>query len=177
MSITHEVSLNLINSSHVHVGVIATLHNSSKVRVRIRNAKSVVHQVSPVENDEIYGLWSSSNDNIIFWPAIDTRHRSWCCKRGSGKGELIIEPGQSYSIEFNHKFSNHVTSFLLQSHFHNCRFLKGSEHHIGWFGKSFHKNESAAGVGSASLQIPSAPVFPRRHQADRGQQGFKPDES
>ena len=130
LTIQHEVSHRPIGTQYVHIAVKATLRNSSKVRVIIRGGIFRIHQISPLEDEEVEDLYSQVFETREFnkfqWPTLDEVHPSW------EENNLVIEPGESPSetVEFivavDHK------TVLIYTYFYNPYYSERAQGPQGW---------------------------------------------
>ena len=119
MTIAHRVSHRRIGDSYMHIDVTARLHNSSKVKIELRQGLFRLQGVSPVSDEEVEILYKETfaqkRFNSIQWPTIEEAERAWA------KGELVLEPGESHSetIEYIVEASSYesvlVYTYFLQS--------------------------------------------------------------
>ena len=130
LTIQHEVSHRPIGTQYVHIAVKATLRNSSKVRVIIRGGIFRIHQISPLEDEEVENLYSQVFETREFdefqWPTLDEVYPSW------EENSLVIEPGESHSetVEFivavDHK------TVLIYTYFYNPQYSERAQAPQGW---------------------------------------------
>ena len=130
LTIQHEVSHRPIGTQYVHIAVKATLRNSSKVRVIIRGGIFRLHQISPLEDEEVEDLYSQVFEtrefNKFLWPTLDEIYLSW------EENTLVIEPGESPSetVEFivavDHK------TVLIYTYFYNPHYSERAQAPRGW---------------------------------------------
>lgn len=78
LSVTHEISHRVVGDSYIHIFVTTTLHNSSKVKIELRQALFSLQLVSPITDEDIENLYRKRHDNIddihtyyIQWPTLD----------------------------------------------------------------------------------------------------------
>ena len=129
MTIAHRVSHRRIGDSYMHIDVTARLHNSSKVKIELRQGLFRLQGVSPVSDEEVEILYKETfaqkRFNSIQWPTIEEAERAWA------KGELVLEPGESHSetIEYIVEASSYE-SVLVYTYFYNPSRSLGSAE--GW---------------------------------------------
>ena len=88
MTITHLVSHRPVGTQYIHLAVVATLYNSSRVKVGIQEGVFQLAQVSPIEDDQLLSMYRSA------FPLSNERKR-WEHKRhrnGDLKGRRIARP-------------------------------------------------------------------------------------
>ncbi|CAI8053523.1 Putative acyl-CoA synthetase YngI [Geodia barretti] len=95
LTVTQSATHRTVGTQYVHVAVTATLHNSSKVRVEIRESFFRLHQIQPLNDEYIEALYeaafNSEKHTDIDWPVLDEAfHRL-------GPNELVIEPGEYHN--------------------------------------------------------------------------------
>ena len=129
MTIAHQVSHRRIGDSYMHIDVTAGLHNSSKVKIELRQGLFRLQGISPVSDEEVEILYAETfaqkSFNSIQWPTIEEAERAWA------KGELVLEPGESHSetIEYIVAASG-CESVLVYTYFYNPARSPGSAE--GW---------------------------------------------
>ena len=88
ITITHSVSHRPVGTQYIHLAVVATLYNSSRVKVEIQEGVFQLAQVSPIEDDQLLSMYRSA------FPLSNERKR-WEHKRhrnGDLKGRRIGRP-------------------------------------------------------------------------------------
>jgi hypothetical protein len=80
ITITHSVSHRPVGTQYINLAVVATLYNSSQVKVEIREGVFQLAQVSPIEDDQLLSMYRSA------FPLSNERKR-WEHKR-HGNGDL-----------------------------------------------------------------------------------------
>ena len=133
LTITQAVTHRPIGTQYVHIAVTATLHNSSKVKVEIRQGFFRLMQIAPIDDDDVEQLYSQafdSNDSDgipdIQWPLLDM------LSRASSTNSLVIEPGETHLEPGEFIVSNEVKTVLLYSYFYNSNFFESSQSAPGW---------------------------------------------
>ena len=58
LTITHTISHRLVGNSYLHIAVTAELHNSSKVKMELRQAIFRLQQVVPTSDEDVQGLYA-----------------------------------------------------------------------------------------------------------------------
>ena len=117
LTISHEVSHRYIGDSYVHIAVTATLYNSSKVKMELRKGFFLLQQISPLSDEEVKSLQDQVFENQEFqhiqWPTLEEVEREF------GKGELIVEPGESHPETFEFILSQWYDSVMIYTYFYN----------------------------------------------------------
>ena len=117
LTITLAVSHRSIGESYVHIAVSATLHNSSKVKMELRDGFVLLQQIGPAPDEEVEALYAQTfvdqESEDILWPTLDEVHRTW------DKGTLIIEPGEAHQETCEFIVSSDVRSILAYAYFYN----------------------------------------------------------
>ena len=134
LTISHEISHRRIGNSYIHIGVVVTLRNSSKVAMKIRRGEYLVQQISPLTDAEVETLAFyvvDARSNYIEWPVLDEQERIW-------DEELIIDPGESLQEAFESIVPLHTTSVLVYSYFNNPKYKPGYKLAEGWSATSFY---------------------------------------
>ena len=60
ITITHSVSHRPVGTQYIHLAVVATLYNSSRVKVEIQEGVFQLAQVSPIEDDQLLSMYRSA---------------------------------------------------------------------------------------------------------------------
>ena len=123
ITITHSVSHRLVGSGYIHLGVVATLYNSSRVRVEIREGGFRLAQVSPIDDQRLLNLHrfafppdgpdDANEVPHIPWPLLDE------VRCATETEALVIEPGETHLETAEFIISSQVKSVLLYSYFYN----------------------------------------------------------
>ena len=93
ITITQTVSHRRLGKKYTHIAVTASLKNSSKVSVEIRQAHFRLQQVAPLSDEEVetlveeYSL-NEENENHILWPTYSEINNVWSA------GSFVDEPGE-----------------------------------------------------------------------------------
>ena len=130
MVISHDVSHRLIGNSYVHISVLATLQNSSKVQIELRKGFFLLQLIAPVSDDEIEPLYGQTfadkEHESIQWPTLEEVNRDW------ERGELVVEPGESHPETYEFIVSTAVESVMIYTYFYNPRFPQRIQSAEGW---------------------------------------------
>ena len=136
LTITQSVASRAVGTQYAHISVIATLRNSSKVKVEIRNGFFRIHQIQPLGDDVVANLYeqalNADDPQYISWPLMDEVHRQF------GPSELVVEPGASYHEPCEFIISREVKSVLVYSYFCNPAYAPGSRSAQGWTATTFY---------------------------------------
>ena len=118
-----------LSDSYIHVDATAILHNSSKVKIELRQGLFRLQGVSPACDEEVELLYANvfadKKYSNIQWPTLDEVERNW------REGELVVEPGESHpeTIEFIVSVADYH-SVLIYTYFSNP--TRGSGSAEGW---------------------------------------------
>ena len=130
LTISHEVHHRIISDSYVHIDVTATLHNSSRVNIELGEADFRLQQVSPLSDSQVESLYAEvfaeEEHTHVQWPILSQVQRDW------GKGDLIVEPGESHQESYDFIVSTDVESVSLYTYFYNPGYREGSHTAQGW---------------------------------------------
>ena len=136
LTIIHKVTHRLVGDSYIHIEVVATLNNSSKVKVDIRKGLFLLQQISPVSDKEVESLYVQAFEGEeyeeIQWPTLFEVSRDW------GKDELVIEPGESHPETFEFIVTREIKSVMIYTYFHNPKFSQGGQMGQGWVATTIH---------------------------------------
>ena len=130
LTISHEISHRQIGDSYVHIDVTATLRNSSKVQVELRQGFFRLQLVSPESDEQIESLYAEvfidKTSQEIQWTTLDEFQSEW------ESGELIVEPGESHPETYEFIVSKNVEAVIIYTYFHNPRFSPSDRSGEGW---------------------------------------------
>ena len=131
LTITQRVSHRRVGTKYVHLAVIASLHNSSKVAIEIRRSFSRLQAISPLTDKDIDQLYddafSDDDDYVSFWwPTLEAIKHPW------NEGELIIEPSESHSETYEFIISADIETILVYTYFYNPRYETDVNVAEGW---------------------------------------------
>lgn len=136
LTITNSVSHRLIGDSYVHLAVMATLHNGSRVKMEFREAFFLLQQIGPVSDkdvDALYAQYSQAfeeeENESIQWPTLDEVPLTW------DKDVLIVEPGESHQETCEFIVSREVQSVIIYTYFYNSRVPQVPQ---GWGATAIH---------------------------------------
>ena len=136
LTVTHKVTHRIIGDSYARIEVVATLHNSSKVKIDVRRGLFLLQQISPVSDKEIEALYVRAFEGEEYeevqWPTLSEVSRYW------GKGELVIEPGESHPETLEFIVAKEVKSVMIYTYFHNPGFSEGCQVGQGWVATTVH---------------------------------------
>ena len=130
LTISHEVNHRLVSDSYIHIGITATLHNSSRVHIELREGFFLLQRIAPAADEEVGELFDEvfidERYENIQWPAIYRRERAW------DVGELIVEPAASHSETYEFIVSREIRTVSIYTYFDNPRFAPGTQIAEGW---------------------------------------------
>ncbi len=130
LTITQAVTHRRIGTQYLHIAVTATPHNSSKVKVEIREGFFRLMQVSPVDDDAVEILYAQTfaygERRDLQWPVLDE------FRRPGRRNEVVIEPGESRQETCEFIAVMDTQTVIVYSYFYNAQFVEGSESAQGW---------------------------------------------
>lgn len=136
LTVTQSVSSRAVRSQYAHIAVTATLHNSSKVRVEVRECLFQIHQVQPLSDDDVehYYVEAFREDGSAYieWPIIDE------VMRRLEPNEIVIEPGAYHHEPCEFILSRNVTTVLVYSYFFNTAYSENGQSAQGWSATTVH---------------------------------------
>ena len=123
LTISQEVSHRFINNRYVHIDVTATVKNTSRVRVDIREGFFQVQQVLPVTNEEVERIraqvFVEKKYDTPLWRTIDEASRIW------NENGFYLEPGESNLVPCEFLIPANVESVLVFMIITNSKFPRG----------------------------------------------------
>ncbi len=136
LTISHKVSHRYIGDRYVHIDVSATLRNSSKVQVELREGFFLLQKVSPVSDEEIEDLYAQvfvdGEYEDIRWPTLERFDRIW------EPSELVVEPGEAHPETHEFIVSKDVQTVIIYSYFYDQNFPKKTDHERGWLASTVY---------------------------------------
>ncbi len=136
MTIAHQVSHRRIGDSYVHVDVTASLYNSSKVKLELREGFFLLQQVAPVSDGEVEALYAETFEDRRFdsiqWPTLEEAAGTW------EEGELVVEPGESHAETLEFIVPADVGSVLIYTYFYNHTSAGSPGSAEGWAATTVH---------------------------------------
>ncbi len=136
LTVTQSVSSRVVGSQYAHIAVTATLHNSSKVWVEVRECLFQIHQVQPLSDDDVehYYVEAFREDGSAYieWPIIDE------VMRRLEPNEIVIEPGAHHHEPCEFIVSRNVTTVLVYSYFFNTAYSENGQSAQGWSATTVH---------------------------------------
>ena len=136
LTVTQQVSSRAVGEAYAHIVVTATLHNSSKVRVEVRECLFQVHQIQPLSDADVEHYYveafREAGSAYIEWPLIDD------VTRRLGANEIVIEPGAYHHEPCEFIVSRDVTTVLVYSYFFNTAYSEVGTSAQGWSATNVH---------------------------------------
>ena len=136
LTIAHKISHRAISAEYVHIAVTATLHNSSKVKIDIREGFFLWQRIAPLPNEDVEALYNqvfaNKESGYIPWAVGDAIERIW------NKNDVIVEPGETHQEICEFIISTDVASIAIYTYFYNPKFSKYADSAQGWGATSFY---------------------------------------
>ncbi len=136
LTVAQTVSSRAVGSNYAHIAVTATLHNSSKVRVEVRESLFRIHQIQPLSDEDVEHYYVEAfheqGDGIIEWPVLDG------VVRRVGPNELVIEPGEYHHETCQFIVSRDAQTVLVYSYFFNTGYSEYGRSAQGWTATTVH---------------------------------------
>lgn len=130
LTITHEVHHRYVGDSYVHIDVTATLRNSSRVAVGLRQAEFSIQQIGPISDEEIEALYEEvfidGKLSSLQWPTLDYVDIDW------EHGDMVVEPEGSNRQTYEFIAPSHVETVLVSTYFYNPVSPRPSGSAEGW---------------------------------------------
>ena len=137
ITISHAVTHRRIGTQYLHIAVVATLHNSSRVKVEIEEGFIQLLKVSPIEDDDVLALYAetfvvdaegeaANQTRYIPWPSLQTVR---CATEADA---LVIEPGESHHETVEFIVSDDVNSVIAYSYFYNPNLSRSPDSATDW---------------------------------------------
>ena len=130
LTITHEVNHRFVGDSYIHLDVTATLRNSSRVAVGIREGEFSIQQISPVSDEGVEAVYSEVfvDRKLIYlqWPILESVPFEW------DEGEMVIEPNESHQETYEFIVLGHLETVLIYTYFDNPQFPHPPKSAEGW---------------------------------------------
>lgn len=136
LTVTQSVSSRAVGKQYAHVAVTATLHNSSKVRVEVRECLFRIHQIQPLNDEDVehryVEAFREDGSAHIEWPILDDVVRSL------ESNEVVIEPGARHHETCEFILSRDVETVLVYSYFYNTEYSEVGQSAQGWTATTIH---------------------------------------
>ena len=130
LTVTQSVTSRAVGSQYAHIAVTATLHNSSKVRVEVRESLFRVHQIQPLSDEDVEDRYVEAfredGNAYIEWPILDD------ITRRLGPNEIVVEPGADHHETCEFIVSRDVETVLVYSYFFNSVYSEHGQSAQGW---------------------------------------------
>ena len=131
LTISHEVSHRLVGDNYVHIAVTASLHNSSRVKVELREAFFSLQGIAPTTNEDVERLYTEMFVNrdrtSLQWPILNLIEREWL------ENELIIEPGGLHQETCEFIVATGTESVMIYTYFYNPIAPTSGQAAEGWY--------------------------------------------
>ena len=136
LTVTQSLSSRVVGSQYAHIAVTATLHNSSKVRVEVRECLFRIHQIQPLSDEDVehryVEAFREDGNSHIEWPILDDIVRSL------DPNEIVIEPGARHHETCEFILSRDVEAVLVYSYFFNTEYAEAGQSAQGWTAATVH---------------------------------------
>ena len=136
LTVTQEVSSRAVGDAYAHIAVTATLYNSSKVRVEVRECLFQIHQIQPLNDEDVEHYYveafRENGSAYIEWPTIDD------VTRKLEPNEIVIEPGAYHHEPCEFIVARDVSTVLVYSYFFNLAYSEDGLSAQGWSATSVH---------------------------------------
>lgn len=117
LTIAHEVSHRPVGAGYTHIAVTATLRNTSRVNVELRQGIYSIQQIAPITDEavrEVHAEFiSNSRLNNLGWAMLAENRYHW------GRGEFTVEPGETHRELVEFIISNEIETVLIHTDFQN----------------------------------------------------------
>ncbi len=137
LTITQEVSHRQVGDSYVHMWARASLVNTSKVKIEIRNATFRLQQVTPFPDGQVERLYSEfrakpNHEKYIAFPMLLEFDREW------EEDEFVIEPGETGSENYEFIVKNDFDAVSLYAFFNDQTTGTSPRDQKGWAAESLY---------------------------------------
>lgn len=117
LTIAHEVSHRPVGAGYTHIAVTATLRNTSRVNVELRQGIYSIQQIAPITDAAVAEIHteftSNSRLNSFGWVLLAENRYHW------GRGEFTVEPGETHRELVEFIISNEIETVLIHTGFQN----------------------------------------------------------
>ena len=116
LTIAHEVSHRPAGGSYTHLAVTATLRNTARVNVELRQGFYSIQQITPITDaavEDIQAEFISYGLDDFRWPMLGQSFYRW------GKGEFTVEPGETHRELVEFIIPNEIETVLIRTNFQN----------------------------------------------------------
>ena len=135
LTISHEITHRRVSPGYVQVTVTAILHNTSRVKVEIRDGLFAIQLIAPISDAEAEEIYAKTfrdtlpngtlvDQGALKWETLDDVRLSW------NEEELIAEPGESATATFEYIVDSEVESLLITTYFYNSKAMGKIVDHI-----------------------------------------------
>ena len=135
LTISHEITHRRVSPGYVQVTVTAILHNTSRVKVEIRDGLFVIQLMAPISDTEAEEIYAKTfrdtlpnrtliDHGALKWETLDDVRLTW------NEEELIAEPGESATATFEYIVDSEVESLLITTYFYNSKATGKIDNHI-----------------------------------------------
>ena len=136
LTVSHSIHHRLIGDSYTHIDVTATLLNSSRVQVELREGFFLLQQIAPETDEHIEDMYAQmfidKNYEDIQWTTLERYDRHW------SEGELVVEPGESHPETCEFIISRDVKSVMIYTYFYDRRFPQDTDSERGWLASTVY---------------------------------------
>ena len=136
LTVTQTVSSRAVGDQYAHIAVTATLHNSSKIKVEMRECLFRIHQIQPWSDEDVEHYYVEAfqvgADGYVGWPVLGEVERSL------QPNEVVVEPGERHHETCEFIVSRDVETALVYSYFYNEQWAEYSQSAQGWTATTVH---------------------------------------
>ena len=136
LTVTQSVTSRTVGTEYAHIALTATLHNSSKVRVEVRECNFQIQQIQPMSNEEVehhyVEAFREDGSAYIEWPMLED------VVRRLERNEMVIEPGAYHHEPCEFIVSRDVEVVLVYSYFFNTEYSDSGRSAQGWSATTVH---------------------------------------
>ena len=136
LTVTQTVTSRTVGTEYAHIALTATLHNSSKVRVEVRECNFQIQQIQPMSNEEVehhyVEAFREDGSAYIEWPMLED------VVRRLERNEMVIEPGAYHHEPCEFIVSRDVEVVLVYSYFFNTEYSDSGRSAQGWSATTVH---------------------------------------
>ena len=136
LTVTQTVTSRVVGTQYAHIALTATLHNSSKVRVEVRESLFRIHQIQPLSDEDVehryVEAFREDGSAYIEWPILDDIGRKL------EPNEIVVEPGANHHETCEFIVSRDVETVLVYSYFYNTGYSERGHSAQGWTATTVH---------------------------------------
>ena len=130
LTVSQTVTHRRVNGDYIHIAVVAIFHNTSRVKVELREVQFQLLEIAPIDSETAVKLrdqvFESEEKIDIQWPLRYERSRTW------PENYCIVEPRETLEVPCEFIVPVAMKAVLIFTYAHNAQYLQNPNRVRGW---------------------------------------------